>query len=60
MAKILSHPNIGDYSTEETFDFPDGSSITLKCGEDKHLTYALAVFMCSDLIFRLHKMSREE
>ena len=59
MAEILSHPSIGEHSTEETFNFPDGSSVTLRCGDTGRLTFSLAVYLLEDVKFQLMMMARE-
>ena len=59
MAEILSHPAIGEYATEETFNFPDGSSVTLKSGADNSLTASLAVYLLEDVKFQILMMMRD-
>lgn len=59
MAEIIPHPCM-DFSTEETWEFPDGSSVTLKAGEGKHLTAALAVYLLEDVKFQIHLMLRAD
>lgn len=55
MADIIRHPD-ADYNGQETYNFPDGSSIILKSGETRGVTAAEAVYMLDDVKYRIHKM----
>lgn len=59
MGDVLKHPNADDFSDEQTWTFPDGSSVTVKSGEGKPLTVANAVYLLADVQYTLHKMMRE-
>lgn len=56
MDNILKHPKADELTDESTWDFKDGSTVTIKSGEGKPLTVQAAIYLLQDVQFRINSM----